>query len=126
EVRDVRLAVERQCVVLAQGEGRDGALDDLAVTSLDAHGALRRERRAQLRVAVVAGGRVEHRTQESLRRLARAGRVQVHAERLEDLGHVTLVARPLLRGGAALPTRAELNDAQGKPPDLAGQRRERG
>src|SRR6185437_7278137 len=61
----------------------------------DAFRALGGEHRAQLRVAVVAGGRVVERTHEPLRRLARAGRVEVEAERREDLGRVPLETRPV-------------------------------
>ena len=75
---------------------------------------LGRERRAQLRVAVVACGRVEHRLQEPLRRLLRPGRVQLHAERREDLADVALVALPVGRRDVPrlglLPARCQLDD----------------
>src|SRR5204862_4250676 len=73
-VGDVGDAVERQRVVLAEGEEADRPLDDLAVIAGDAERALRGERRAKLRVPVVAGGGVVERLQEAARRVARARR----------------------------------------------------
>ena len=67
------------------------------VESLDGLGPLRREHRSQLRIAVVAGGRVEERPHEPPRRVARARRVEVEPECLEDLGRVALETRPVLR-----------------------------
>src|SRR4029079_19382087 len=58
DVADVREAVERERVVLAQALERDRPLDDLARRRAMAV-ALRRERREQLRLALVSGGRVE-------------------------------------------------------------------
>ncbi len=71
DVGDVRGAEERQRMVLAQAVERDRTLDDLADEAPSASPRpLGRERRQQLRVAVVAGGRVVERPQEPLRRLA--------------------------------------------------------
>ena len=53
---------------------------------------LGREGRQQLRVAVVAVGRVEQRPDEPARGLGRARRRQLHPERVEDLGGVPLEA----------------------------------
>ena len=100
DVADVRAAVERQRVVLAERVEADRALDDLGMRALDAGGPLGREERAQLRVAVVARRRVVERAQEALRRVARARRVEVEAERLEDLGRVPLEPRPVARRSA--------------------------
>ena len=66
---------------------------------------LGREGGRQLRLAVVAGGRVEQRARNRSRRVARPRRVEVHPERLEDLRHRCPVARPVLgaisRGGSS-------------------------
>jgi len=93
---DVGDAEERQRVVLAEGRERDRAFDHEAAAALD------RERGQQLRVALVAGGRLEQRAQEPLRRVAGTRRVEVHAERLEDLGDVAAKALPVGRRDLAL------------------------
>src|SRR5262249_5996075 len=72
-------------------------LDDLRVTPLDALRPLGREHRAQLRITVVARGRVEERPHEPARRLTGARRVEIQAERLEDLGGVALKTGPVRR-----------------------------
>ena len=95
DVADVRDAVERQRVVLAEAEERDRPLDDLAGEPSTTLRRLARERGQQLLVAVVAGGRIVQRPEEPRRRLARAGRVEIHAERREDLADVLLEAPPL-------------------------------
>src|SRR4029079_10048365 len=95
DIADVRTTMERERVMFAERIKADRALDDLRVTSLDALGPLRREYRAQLRIAVVAGGRVEERAHEPPWRLARAGRVEIEPERLEDLGRVALETLPV-------------------------------
>src|SRR5207245_829852 len=64
DVADVRGAVERQRVVLAEREEGDRAFHDLTVRSLDSGGPLRRKRGAELGVAVVAGGRIEERLEK--------------------------------------------------------------
>src|SRR5437016_3934909 len=88
DVGDVRDAVERQRVVLAEREERDRALEDQAAA------ALRRERGPQLRIAVIAGGRVVERAQKTLRRLPGAGCVRLQPEGGEDLLDVALEALP--------------------------------
>ena len=112
DVADVGAAVERQRMVLAQRVEADRALDDLRVAPLDALGPLGREERAQLRVAVVAGRRVEERLQEAPRRVARAGRVEVEAERREDLGGVALEPRPVRRSRGRAPLAARGREAR--------------
>ena len=72
DVPDVRPPEERQDVVLAQGEERDRPLDDLRQLAVGAAVALGREGGQQLRVAVVAVGRVEQRPDEPARGLGRA------------------------------------------------------
>src|SRR5207248_5369587 len=95
DVADVGDAEERQRVMLAErGEG-DRALDDLAGRRVDDVPALGRERGHELRVALVACGRVEEGAQETLGRLPRSGRVEIHAERGEDLADVAAEAAPL-------------------------------
>jgi len=97
DVRDVRDSVKRQRVVLAEREERDRSLDDLAAAAVDSGRALGWECRAELRVAVVSGGRVDHRLEESARGVARTGRMEIHAERAEDLGDMALVALEVVR-----------------------------
>src|SRR5919198_5265344 len=65
DVADVRDAVERERVVLAEGAERDRPLDDLGEHRLRPVGRLRRERRQQLRIALVARSRVVERAQEA-------------------------------------------------------------
>ena len=101
DIADVGAPVEGQRVMLAQRVEADGALDDLRVAPLDALRALGREDRAQLRVAVVAGGRVEERLHEPARRVSSTGCVEVEAERREDLGGVALEPSPVRRGQVA-------------------------
>src|SRR5258707_12089559 len=71
-----------------------------ALDGRSAEGAVRaapfgREGGEELRVAVVAGGRVVERAEEALGRLAGAGRVRLEPERGEDLGHVAAIALPV-------------------------------
>ena len=65
DVADVDVAEERQGMVLAQGEERDWAFDDLGDLAVRAAPALGREGREQLGVALVARGRVEQGAQEA-------------------------------------------------------------
>src|SRR5690348_4992930 len=98
-VRDVAeegVAVERQRVVLAQRVEVDRSLDDLADVAVRTAVAFGRKRGEQLGVALITGRRLEQGVEVALRRLPRAGRVQVHAERLEDLRRVALELLPLL------------------------------
>src|SRR5581483_11525002 len=121
DVADVRRAVERQRMVLAQREERDRALDDLAVPAVCMARPLGWKGRPELRVAAVASGRVEHRLQEPARRVTRARCVELHPERREDLADVRLVASPVLRVDRPpllrFEARRKLNDAQALPPD---------
>src|SRR5207253_9154434 len=106
-------------MVLAEREERDRPLDDLAVPPVDVARTLGRKCGPELRVAVVARGRVEHGPEKSLRRLLRPGRSEIHAERSEDLTEVALVARPVLRRDRALsvrlPSCRRLQDAREQP-----------
>src|SRR5438552_18237282 len=96
DVADVRAPDERQRVMLAErGEGY-GALDDLVHLTGRATLALGRERGEELRVALITVGRVVERANETLGRVDRAGRVEVHAHSGEYLGGVSLEALPLL------------------------------
>ena len=74
DIPDVRPPEERQHVVLAQREERDRAFDDLRHLAVGPAVALGREGREQLRVAVVAVGRVEQGPDEPARRLGGARR----------------------------------------------------
>ena len=102
DVPDVRPPEERQHVVLAQREERDRPLDDLRQLAVGPAVTLGREGRQQLRVAVVAVGRIEQRPDEPARGLGRARRRQVHPERGEDLGGIPLEAGPVLVAEVAL------------------------
>src|SRR5437879_4635851 len=82
--------------VLAERVVLDGTLDDLADAAVRSTVAFRRKRGEQLRVAFVAGRRLEERVQIATRCGEGARRVEVHAERLEDLGGVALELLPLL------------------------------
>src|SRR5581483_11436941 len=82
-------------MVLAERGEADRALDDLRRRGVGAVPALAREGGEQLRVAVVAAGRVVQRPQEPLRGLARTGGVERHPERGEDLRDVLAVAVPV-------------------------------
>src|SRR5947199_10676956 len=98
-MRDVpheRASVEGKRVVLAERDERDRTLDDLVHLTCRAALALRRERGEELRIALVTVGRVEERADESPRRLARAGGVELHPERREHLAGVALELGPLL------------------------------
>ncbi len=88
------VAVKRQRVVLAESIEGDRPLDDLPGRR-GRVSRLGRERRHELLVALVAGGRVEQGLEEAPRRLPRAGSVGRHAEGREDLGDVRLVALPV-------------------------------
>ena len=101
DVGDPRPTDEWQDVVLAQPDERDRALDDLGELAVRAAVALRRERRQELRVTVVAIGRVVDRPEEPARRVDRARRGEVQSERLEDLAHVPLVPVPISRTDVA-------------------------
>ena len=78
---------------------------------------LGRERGRELRVAVVARGRLVQRAQEPLRRLARAGRLEIHPERLEDLRHRRAVPHPVLRARSAAAAGRTSTSAR-RPPAL--------
>ena len=95
DVADVRDAVEGQGVVLAERVEGDRAFDDLAQRFGTGGRRFGGERRQQLRVAVVAGGRVEEGAEETLRRVTRSRSVGLEAERLEDLAEIALVAPPV-------------------------------
>src|SRR5258708_37553454 len=97
DVADVRVAVERKRVVLADREALDRAFDDLADVAVGAAMALGRKGGEELGVALVPGGGVKQRAQVALGGCEGAGGVELHAERLEDLGRVTLELLPLLR-----------------------------
>src|SRR5258708_26577587 len=97
DVADVRVAVERKRVVLAEREELDRAFDDLADVAVGAAMALGRKGGEELGVALVPGGGVEQRAQVALGGRKGARGVEVHAERLEDLGRVALELLPLLR-----------------------------
>ena len=97
----MRVPEERERVVLAEGGEGDRALDDLRERLSRGAVALRRERRHQLGIPVVARGRVVQRSQEPLGRGPRARRVERQAERLEDLGDVPAEPVPVLRGDVA-------------------------
>src|SRR6185312_5245650 len=96
DVADMSEPVERQRVVLAERVEGDRPFDDLADEAVLGDAALGRESGQQLGIAVVAGGRVVERSQEALRRSRRAGRVEVHPERREDLRHRPLETTPFL------------------------------
>src|ERR1700682_2050486 len=97
DVAGVSVPVERERLVLRQGEELDRSFDDLADAAVRAATALGRKRGEQLGIAFIAHGRVEQRAQVAGWSVARAGSVQVHSERLEDLGGVALELLPLLR-----------------------------
>src|SRR5581483_3974150 len=92
DVCHVRRPVERKRVMLAQRVERDWPFED----EPGVRGrVLGRERGEQLRVAVVACGRVVERAQKARRRLTRARRVEIHAEGSEDLAGVPLETLPV-------------------------------
>src|SRR5258708_5743073 len=97
DVADVRVAVERKRVVLAEREELDRALDDLADVAVGAAAALGWKGGEELGVAFVPGSGVEQRAQVPLGGCEGARGFDVHAERLEDLGRVSLELLPLLR-----------------------------
>lgn len=65
DVADVRLAEERQSVVLAEGEERDGSFDDLADPAVRPSVAFGFEGGDQLLVAFVPAGGIKEGTQEA-------------------------------------------------------------
>src|SRR3954471_4480266 len=77
DIADVRDAVERQRMMLAERVEGDWSLDDLAELAGTSRLRLRGKCRQQLRVAVVAGGRIEQRAKKTLRRVARARRIEL-------------------------------------------------
>src|SRR5689334_22875175 len=84
-------------MVLTERVELDGSLDDLADVAVGAAVAFRRKSGEELGVALVAGGGLEESPQIAARRIARARSVEVHAERLEDLGRVALELFPFVR-----------------------------
>src|SRR2546429_7644565 len=75
DVPDIRVAVEWQGVVLAEGIELDRPLDDLADSAVGPAMAFGRKRGQQLGVALIAGGGFIERAQVPLRRVPRARRV---------------------------------------------------
>ena len=63
--------------------------------------ALGRKDGHQLGIAVVAVGRVDQRLQETARRVGRARRVEVEAQRAKDLAQACLEAFPVCNGDRA-------------------------
>src|SRR5207247_7985068 len=98
DVADERAAMERQPVMLAESVEADRSFDDLRMASLDAVRPFAREQRAELGIAVVARRCVVQRLEKALRRLARAGRIEIEAERGENLGCMPLEALPFVCG----------------------------
>src|SRR5947209_12187429 len=98
--------------MLAQRVKRYGPLHHLADAAVGPAAALGRECRDELGISLIALGGVEERTKESLGRPFGAGRVQRHAQRIEDFGQVALETLPRLVAdfpwSAALPRAAVL------------------
>jgi hypothetical protein len=103
DVAHVGVPEERQRVVLAERMEGNRPFDDLARLAIRTTRALGGKGGDQLLVALVAGGGVEHRAQETLGRARGAGSGGRHAQRGEDLAHVALEARPILGGDAPRP-----------------------
>ena len=87
DVAEMHEAVEGQRVMLAQRVEGDRPLDHLTDQTVRVASALGRERRQQLRIALVARGRVVERTQEPVGGAIRRRCSGLHSERREDLGH---------------------------------------
>src|SRR5205823_7550775 len=75
--------------------------DDLADVAVRSSVALGGKCGQELGVAFVAGGGVEQRLEEPRGRVPGAGRVEVHAEGVEDLGRVALELLPTCGRDAA-------------------------
>src|SRR5439155_15990897 len=95
DIPNVRLSHERECVVLTEREKGDRPLDDLGELAVCPAVTLGWEGRQQLGVAVVPVGGVEHRTQETARRLGGPGTIQVEPERPKYLSDIGLVSVPV-------------------------------
>ena len=95
DVADIGMTEERKGVVFAEGVEGDRALDHLADLAIGTTRALGGKRGDQLGVALVAFGRVEHRSQVAVGRLDGARGVERHPERLQDLRDVSLEPLPV-------------------------------
>jgi hypothetical protein len=121
DVSDMCNAVKGKRVVLTERVECNRPFGDLAMRTVDSVRPLARKRRVQLGIAVVAGGRIVQRLQESPRRVECPRRAHLHAERAEDLADVALVAAPVVRRDhprlALLEARGQFkNGAQMKTP----------
>ena len=82
-------------MVLAEGEERDRTFDDLGDLAVRATQALGRKGGQQLRVALVARGRVEQCPEKATRSRDRARRLEVEPQSGQDLGQIALVPEPV-------------------------------
>src|SRR5205807_5877188 len=96
DVADIRVAHEGQRVMLAEGDERNGPLHDLVDLARCTALAFGRKRGEQLRIALVAVGRVVQGADEAARGLRGPRGGEIQPERPKDLGCVTRVALPLL------------------------------
>jgi hypothetical protein len=89
-------------VVLAERKEADWPLNHLAEAAVRPATTLGLEDGHELGIAVVAGGRVEHGTQKSVRCLGGGGRGELEAKRAKDFSDIALKQPPLfIRNKAA-------------------------